>query len=63
MNNQTTTIGNVKIVYDDYKSNTGWICPKCGRSISPEYKTCPYCTTQYTEEGLAPGERIICDAM
>ena len=40
----------------------GWICPKCGKAVSPEYKVCPYCSTQPTDEGLAPGERIIFDA-
>ena len=21
----------------------GWICPKCGRAISPDYVSCPFC--------------------
>ena len=25
--------------------STGWICPKCGRALSPWTTTCPYCTT------------------
>lgn len=40
----------------------GWICPKCGKAVSPEYKVCPYCSTQSTDEGLAPGEQMIFDA-
>ena len=60
MNTNTTFEGN--FVYEDQNSHTGWICPRCGRSVSPEYKTCPYCSTQYADEGLKPGEQMICDA-
>lgn len=47
---------------DENENDRGWVCPKCGRSISPQYKTCPYCSTQAADEGLAPGEQMICDA-
>lgn len=50
------------IFADENENDRGWVCPKCGRSISPQYKTCPYCSTQATDEGLAPGEQMICDA-
>ena len=52
------------MIYEDIKNheNVGWICPKCGRAISPELKTCPYCSTQQTEEGLEQGEQMIFDA-
>ena len=58
----TSTNGN-NFVYEDQNrhSNVGWICPKCGRSVAPELKTCPYCSTQYADENLGPGEQIICD--
>ena len=58
----TSTNGN-NFVYEDQNShrNIGWICPKCGRAVAPELKTCPYCSTQCADEGLAPGEQIICD--
>ena len=43
-----------------YVNNTGWICPKCGKAVSPEYKVCPYCSTTQTDENMAPGEQMIC---
>ena len=51
------------VVYEDMNThlNIGWICPKCGRAVSPEFKTCPYCSTQSTNEGINPGEQIVCD--
>ena len=58
---QTSTVPNVEFVYEDKNDHTGWICPKCGRAVSPKYKVCPYCSTSQTDEGLAPGEQIICD--
>lgn len=58
----TSTTFNSDFVYEDQKSHTGWICPRCGRAVSPEYKTCPYCSTQTADEGLKPGEQMICDA-
>lgn len=54
----------------------GWICPKCGVSVSPNEKICPICakekdnkfiinkpeytTSVTTEHGLNPNEQIIC---
>ena len=66
-NNMSKTIDcDINYVYEDQNkhdinTNNGWICPKCGRAINPNYKVCPYCSTQYTEETLNPGESIICD--
>ena len=50
------------LIYDNQIERVGWICPKCGKAVSPEYKICPYCSTQSTNEGLAPGEQMIFDA-
>lgn len=58
---QTSTIPEMQFVYEDQKNHTGWICPKCGRSVSPEFKTCPYCSTAQSDEGLIPGEQMICE--
>jgi len=62
---KTTICDGVQVSYEVTENDgaLGWICPKCGRSISPQYKTCPYCSTQAADEGLAPGEQIIYDAM
>lgn len=30
----------------------GWICPKCGRAISPEYNCCPYCDGPMNRENI-----------
>lgn len=51
-----------EFIYADDPVRQGWVCPKCGRAISPEYKSCPYCSTVQADEGLAPGEQMICDA-
>jgi len=43
----------------DTSSNVGWICPKCGASVSPTAMFCPVCGGKRTNESLAPGEKII----
>lgn len=39
-------------------ADTGWICPRCGRSVSPKFSTCPYCNGQ-ANEGINPNEQMI----
>ena len=62
MNN--TLDDNIDLIYEDQNNHsynkTGWICPKCGKAVSPEYKICPYCSTQLANEGIKPGEQMIC---
>ena len=47
-------------IYEDQNNHTGWICRKCGKAVSPEYKVCPYCSTTQADENMAPGEQMIC---
>lgn len=44
----------------DMNSNTGWICPKCGTSVSPKAMFCPICGGKRTNENLSPGQSMIC---
>ena len=63
MNYTSNTTTGENFIYEDmnnHSNNVGWICPKCGRSVSPELKTCPYCSTVQSNEGLNPGEQLIC---
>ena len=57
---QTSTMPEQSFIYEDQNNHTGWICPKCGKAVSPEYKVCPYCSTTQADENMAPGEQMIC---
>ena len=51
-------------IYEDMNNHNireGWVCPKCGRVVSPDFKICPYCSTIHTSEGLESGQQMICD--
>ena len=65
MNKNIIDNDNMDFVFEDMNEHgtirEGWLCPKCGRVVSPDYKTCPYCSTIHTNEGLEQGQQIICD--
>lgn len=45
----------------DISGNTGWICPKCGTTVSPQSLVCPICHAKRTNETLKTGEQLICE--
>lgn len=44
----------------ELNTNQGWICPRCGKVVSPQLMTCPYCNASKTNEGINPNEQMIC---
>lgn len=53
---------------DEYKMlQYGWICPQCGRSLSPTTPSCPFCggnSYNYNTTGVpppTPKDVIMCD--
>ncbi len=38
--------------------NNGWVCSICGKSLSPNLITCPFCKTQI-ESGTYQGKTIL----
>ena len=59
MDEQFDTIVDNGTVIDN-SGNTGWICTKCGASVSPTAMFCPICGGKRTNESLAPGQTMIC---
>lgn len=53
-----TIIDNGQVI--DLNSERGWICPKCGTSVSPSAMFCPKCGGKRANENLAPGQSMIC---
>jgi rubrerythrin len=35
---------NEQIVREDSMEQRGWVCPKCGASVSPKFDVCPACS-------------------
>lgn len=32
------------IIRENPNEQRGWVCPKCGSSVSPQFDTCPNCS-------------------
>lgn len=43
----------------DLENGNGWICPRCGNSVSPKAMICPYCNAKRTDEGISENEQMI----
>lgn len=42
---------------NNHENRSGWICPRCGKAISPDRDTCPYCDHKF--EGLEDGQSML----
>lgn len=52
MNNTQTPIGDSMPQPTPVIPQYGWICPKCGRVISPFNAVCPYCSGYYGDQKI-----------
>lgn len=54
---QSTTCNNIQMPKGVFV-NLGWICPKCGRALSPFIHECPHCKVK---ESVISNTTMICD--